>query len=133
MCTLFLGLVCLVFSRPIVYAAEGQREESKKGVERSVVIPEDNTSFKVEQTDTVRLTGKGIAGAKITVKIDGPAKLVATNRIFRRRNGNPLIGLGNKEIEIKPTGKGTVKVTITSTPPQPDEKPTVEKYQFEVE
>jgi hypothetical protein len=54
-------------------------------------------------------------------------------QIFPRRDGHPLIGLGNKEFEIKPTGRGKVKVTITSTPPIPGEKPTVETYQFDVE
>ena len=81
----------------------------------------------------MRLTGKGIAGATIRAKIHGPAKLIMTNSIFQRSNGQPLIGMAYKEFEIKPTGKGRVKVTITNKPPQPDEKPTVEEYEFEVE
>jgi hypothetical protein len=129
----FLGLVSLVILGVLLQTAESQQKTARRGVERSVVVPEDNSPFQVQERDTVRLTGKGIAGAKFQIKINGPARLVAINEIFPRRNGHPLIGLGNQEFEVKPTGRGRVHVTITSTPPIPGEKPTVETYQFEVE
>ena len=100
--------------------------------ERTIVVPRDNTPFTVTKSDTVRLTGKGIAGTSITAKVDGPAKVVYANAILERSGGHPLVGPGNKEFEIKPTGKGKVTVTITSTGPQPDAKPVVTKYEFDV-
>jgi hypothetical protein len=99
--------------------------------ERVVVIPRDNIPFTVEKGDVVRLTGKGIAGAKIVAEVEGPAKIVAENVITVRREGKSLVGPGNREFEIEATGKGTVKVTITSTPPT-GQKPVVSKYEFEV-
>lgn len=101
--------------------------------ERTVVIPRDTTAFKVDEKDVVRLTGKGIAGARIEAKVSGPAKLAATGILSERAKGYPVVGPGNREFEIRPTGKGKVVVTVTSTPPQPDAKPTVTKYEFQVE
>jgi hypothetical protein len=129
----FLGFVSLVILVVLMQAAESRQKIARRGVERSVVVPEDNTPFQVQERDTVRLTGKGIAGAKFQTNIDGPARLVAINEIFPRRNGHPLIGLGNREFEVKPTGKGKVQVTITSTPPIPGGKSTAETYKFDVE
>jgi len=100
--------------------------------ERVVVIPQDSTPFNVQQDEFVRITGKGIAGTKIVAAIDGPAKVVAENRVSVRSKGKALVGPGNREFEIQPTGKGTVKVTITATPPT-GEKPTATKYEFTVE
>jgi hypothetical protein len=37
------------------------------------------------------------------------------------------------EFEIKPTGKGTVKVKISVTPPQPGTPVKVIDYEFEVQ
>lgn len=99
--------------------------------ERVVVIPRDTTAFTVGEDDVVRLTGKGIAGAKIVAAVEGPAKVIAENAITERVKGKHIVGPGNREFEIKATGKGEVKVTITSTPPTGD-KPTVTKYEFEV-
>lgn len=99
--------------------------------DRVIVIPRDNTPFTVAEDEVVRLIGKGIAGAKIVAAVEGPAKVVAENAITERVKGKPIVGPGNREFEIKPTGKGTVKVAITSTPPTGD-KPTVTKYEFEV-
>jgi hypothetical protein len=116
---LVLGLVVLAA------VASAQAEE------RVVVIPRDTTPFTVGEDEVVRLTGKGIAGAKIVAAVEGPAKVIAENAITERVKGKPIVGPGNREFEIKPTGKGTVKVAITSTPPTGD-KPTVTRYKFEV-
>ena len=100
--------------------------------ERVVVVPEDNSPFTVDNDAVVRLTGQGIAGAKITAEVQGPAKVIAENVLRWVVKGHNKIGLGNREFEIKPTGKGTVTATITSTPPIPGQEPTVTLYQFEV-
>ena len=99
----------------------------------TVVVPLDDKPFKVGEKDAVRLTGEGIAGSKIEVKVDGPAKVAATDSISRRKNGSPPIGVTIKEFVLKPTGKGKVTAKITVTPPQPDAKPKVTDYEFEVE
>lgn len=100
--------------------------------ERVVVIPNDSTPFNVRQDEFVRITGRGIAGTKIVAAIDGPAKVVAENMVSVRAKGKALVGPGNREFEIQPTGKGAVKVTITTTPPT-GEKPTATEYEFTVE
>lgn len=61
--------------------------------ERTVVIPRDTTPFKVSEKDIVRLTGKGIAGAQIKAKVEGPAKIEAENFVQERVKGQRLIGL----------------------------------------
>jgi hypothetical protein len=123
MARLFAKLVFAVMA--LAACASAQAEE------RVVVIPRDTTSFTVGEDDVVRLTGKGIAGAKIVATVEGPAKVIAENVITERVKGKSTLGPGNREFEIKSTDKGTVKVTITSTPPTGD-KPTVPQYEFEV-
>lgn len=103
------------------------------GSERTVIVPKDEKPFVVEQDNLIRLTGKGIAGSKIEVKIAGPAKLEATNNVRELTAGRALIGSIVKEFELKPTDKGKVTATITVKPPQPDAKATVSKYEFEVQ
>jgi hypothetical protein len=100
--------------------------------ERTVIVPTDDKPFTVEKDDVVRLTGKGIAGAKIEAKVTGPAKVETTSLVRELAGGRPVIGNQVKEFDLKPTGKGKVTVTITVTPPQPDAKPTETKYEFEV-
>jgi hypothetical protein len=103
-----------------------------KAAERTIVIPEDNTAFTVSEDAIVRLTGEGIAGAKIKASIEGPAKIIAENTLRWVVKGHDKIGSGNKEFEVKPTGKGKITVTITSISPIPNQKPTIIKYEFEV-
>jgi hypothetical protein len=119
----FVNLVFAVVALAACAAAQAE--------ERVIVIPRDNAPFTVAEDEVVRLTGKGIAGAKIAAAVEGPAKVIAENAITERVKGKPILGPGNREFEIKPTGKGTVKVTITSTPPTGD-KPAVSNYEFEV-
>ncbi|MCX7427275.1 MAG: hypothetical protein NTW96_16810 [Planctomycetia bacterium] len=127
---LVLGLV--VSAALFVQAQDVASAPSAAMSERVVVVPEDTTPFTVDKGDFVRLTGKGIAGAKIKAKIDGPAKIVAESRLVGRRNGKALVGPGNVDFEIKTTGKGKVTAIITMTPPQPGAEKTVTKYEFEV-
>ena len=100
--------------------------------ERTVIVPKDDKPFTVEKADLVRLTGKGIAGSKIEIKVDGPAKVEATSDVRELVNGRPIIGNSVTEFDLKPTDIGKVTVTITVTPPQPDAKAKVTKIEFEV-
>ncbi len=103
-----------------------------EGADRSVVVPKDNKPFTVEETDIVRLSGKGIAGSSIKVKVQGPAKVENSNSVTERINGATLLGNHIKEFEIKPTGKGKVKVTISVAGPQPGLPPRESEYEFQV-
>lgn len=116
------GLVSVLLLTSVVTAGE-----------RTVVIVQDDSAFTVSDNVVVRLIGEGIAGAKITAQVQGPAKLVAENSLRWVAKGHYRLGSGNKEFEIAPTGKGKVTVMITSTSPIPNQKPTVTKYQFNVQ
>jgi hypothetical protein len=116
-----LGALALVVTAGIALAAD-----------RTVVVPGDTKPFSVEKADIVRLTGKGIAGSKIEIKVDGPAKVQNENSVVEKKGGGTVIGNSIKEFEIQPTDTGKVTVTITVTPPQPDAKATQTKYEFQV-
>jgi len=111
----------------------GGSVHAERDMAQTVVVPRDEKPFKVRPTDLVRLTGQGIAGARITASIDGPARLATTYRVYARANGMPLIGTNVTEFEIKPTGTGKVTVTIVVKPPQPDAESRQTVYTFEVE
>src|SRR6266702_2178589 len=98
--------------------------------DRTVVFPRDNRPFKAKESDIVRLLGKGIAGSKMEAKVEGPAKVETTSNVRELVNGRPVIGNEIKEFDVKPSGKGRVKVTITVTPPQPDAPARATKYEF---
>lgn len=100
--------------------------------ERTVVVPKDEKAFSVSKDDLVRLTGKGIAGSKIEIKVEGPAKVDSTSSIRELVNGRPIIGNSVMEFDIRPTDKGKVTATITVTPPQPGAQAKITKIEFEV-
>ncbi|MBM4071911.1 MAG: class I SAM-dependent methyltransferase [Planctomycetes bacterium] len=112
--------------------ATGSRDEQERIVARAVIIPKDVVRFTVEKSDLVRLAGRGIVGSKVEAKVEGPARITAIRILRELKNGRPLIGSHAKEFELAPTGTGKVRVTLTVTPPQPDAKPLVTTYQFEV-
>lgn len=127
-----LALVLVPASVLIALGADqGKKSEGKKA-ERVVIVPQDTTPFSVGMNQQVRLTGMGIAGSKIVASLDGPAEIVAENSILTMKGGQLLIGMTRGEFEIQPTGKGMIKARITSTPPQPNARPIVTNYQFEV-
>jgi hypothetical protein len=99
----------------------------------AIFVPLDTTPFKVSEKDIVRLVGAGIAGSNIEATVVGPAKVESKGSIHRIKSGMPVIGNTTVEFNIKPTGKGKVKVTITIKPPQPGAKPDIKTYEFEVE
>jgi len=96
-----------------------------------VVIPEDHKEFRVVESALVRLEAKGVTGSKITAEIEGPAKVGAEYHIHRRKNGTTPDGFHEVGFDIKPTGKGQVKVIISIKPPKGDAKHTT--YEFAVE
>jgi hypothetical protein len=100
--------------------------------DRTVVVPNDEKPFSVEKDHVVRLTGKGIAGSKFEIKIDGPAKVEAKSKIRELVGGSSVIGNSITEFDLMLIGKGKVTATITVTPPQPDLKARVTKFEFQV-
>jgi len=100
--------------------------------DRTVIVPTDDQPFTVVKDDLVRLTGKGIAGSRIEVKVDGPAKIESTYTVRQRTGGQALIGTTVKEFNLTPTGTGKVVATITVTPPQPNAPAKVTTAEFEV-
>jgi hypothetical protein len=100
--------------------------------DQTVVVPKDDKPFTVDKSTIVRLTGKGIAGSKITAQVTGPAKIETTSTVRELRNGRPLIGNHVKEFDIKPTGSGKVTVTVTVIPPQPGAEQKLTKFEFDV-
>ncbi len=128
---LALFLVAPVMVLAALAGEEGKQAEGKVA-ERTIIVPQDTARFKVQRDHRVRLTGEGIAGSKFVADVEGPAKIVAENSILTMKGGHLLIGMAKVEYEIKPTRQGTVKVKITSTPPQPNAEPAVKTYEFDV-
>ena len=95
-----------------------------------VVVPQDANPFTVDRQQMVRLTRDGIAGAKITADVDGPAEFVAENSIITVKDRHMLLGMDKKEFVIRPTGQGKVTVKITTTFLK--NEPTVTNYEFDV-
>ena len=124
-------LVVPVMALVALAGDEGNRAEAKVS-NGTVIVPQDTTPFKVQMNQRVRITGEGIAGSKLVADVDGPAKIVAENSILTMKGGHLLIGTAKVEYEIKPTGQGTVKVKITTTPPQPNAEQNVKTYEFDV-
>ncbi len=96
----------------------------------SVIVPQDTNPFTVDCQQMVRLTGDGIAGAKIVADVDGPAEIVAENSIRAVKNGHFLLGKDDVEFVLRPTGPGKVMVKVTTTFLK--NEPTVTNYEFEV-
>lgn len=125
----FVFAVALLLPLPGMSAAVLAADE--KPAEKSVVVPQDNKPFKVDKDSIVRLTGKGIAGSQIDVKVTGPAKVAGINEITERVNGQIPIGTTVTEFNLKSTGAGKVIVELTVKPPTG--KTTVTKYEYQVE
>jgi hypothetical protein len=95
----------------------------------NILVPGDRTPFEARMSDIVRIPARGIAGTQVTARVTGPAK-AKVNSVIPIKMGMPLIGPGNHEVEVKPTGKG--KVTVEVTIQSPTSEAVVEKYEFEV-
>jgi hypothetical protein len=83
-------------------------------VAAELIVPERH-EFAVHQGDTVRLTAKGIAGSRITIKVEGPARLEREERVSP---GRGRIGMTFREFYLLATDSGEAKATITVRSPQ---------------
>lgn len=97
-----------------------------------VIEIEGSKPAKVKESDLVRITATGIAGADIKVKVTGAGRLQTTNNIRKIKNGHVVIGSTIKEYTIKPEKRGTIKVKVTIKNPTAD-KPEEQDYEIEVE
>jgi hypothetical protein len=84
----------------------------------------------VEQTDVVRLSAQGIAGATIKAEVQGPAAVVEYD-VVELVNGRPLLGNHRKDFIVRPSGAGKVTVTITVQNPTGG-GPKETKYELQV-
>jgi hypothetical protein len=106
----------------VVVAGGVVRAEEKAKVEGKIFEPQDGTAFDITEKDIVRFTGPapGSTGIKTTVKVtEGKAKVMEW-AVYKVVKGKPLtIGGGALEFDVKPEPgmTGTVKVTVTTTPP----------------
>jgi len=125
------GLACIVVAG-IAFAEQGKGDVA----DENLIVVQDTkpaVKFSVEKSDLVRFTGSGIAGADISAKVEGPAKIVHAYNVRTLVNGRPLIGAGVKEFIVKPSAAGEVTLTITVKSPIPNTPPEVSKYTFSVE
>ncbi len=99
-------------------------------VAADVILAEDAVPFTVHQDDVVRIAVPGIAGTTVGVKVTGNAKQT-TNKLSTRVDGKRPVGPGNMEVEVRPTGKGEVKVEVAVSPPNGPS--TTKFYTFTVE
>lgn len=107
--------------------------EEKAQAEVQVVEPSGSDSFKIARDEVVRIPSGGIAGAKESVTITGPAKLTRKSRVRRIVDGQPIVGSSGAEFEITPTGRGKVVVKVKVVNPTDPENPEVTEYNFQVE
>lgn len=98
-----------------------------------VIVPDDSTPFSIKSEDIVRLTGKGIAGSRITIDLNkSPVKVESEKTVVFLKNGAVPKGETIKEFEIKAKEKGMAKIIIIVKPPQPDLPPEKIVYEFEI-
>jgi hypothetical protein len=101
--------------------------------EQTIVVPTGSKPFTVKQDVIVRFTASGIAGSQISANLEGPAKLEAENKIVDLIDGRPNPGMIVREFEVKPSGKGKVKLDVTITPPQPGSDSIIKHFVFTVD
>jgi hypothetical protein len=95
-----------------------------------IVIPDDNTPFKVKEGDVVRIPVKTVIGAQVKARISTSSQ-VTVNTVTNRVKGKMPPGMESQEVEVKPKVKGKFKLYVTTT--LPDGKGATEIYEFEVE
>jgi hypothetical protein len=110
-------VVAAISARAFSDDQEEQAPATKPAVaDRTVVTVQGDSPAKVKVGDIVRVKGSGPSGmVDISVKTDGPVKLVATNNVREIVKGHAKIGVMVKEFEVKATDKGQAKVMITIT------------------
>jgi hypothetical protein len=101
--------------------------------ERTIIVPRGTKPFTVKQDAIVRFTVSGSAGSQISASLDGPAKIEAENKIVELTDSRPGVGTTTMEFEVKPSGKGKVKLDVTITPPQPGADSIIKHFVFTVD
>ena len=97
-----------------------------------VFMPRDEKSFTVGEKDIVRVPGaKGSTGFTSTVKVTGAAK-AEERKTAGVAQGRVVPGGDGSEFDIMPTGKGVVKVVVTTKGRGKDAKEEEKVYEFEV-
>jgi hypothetical protein len=97
-----------------------------------VVIVEGTRPAGVKEKDLVRIVQTAVAGSEIKARIAGPGKIASTAYVRRIANGEPVTSSTVKEYVIKPSGPGTIRVTITVVPPSGKDAKE-QQYLIEVE
>jgi hypothetical protein len=71
-------------------------------------------AIKAKVGEVIRITGTIQSGqpGSITAKVDGPGKLVATNKIRNAGEGKIETNVSSREFEIKAEQKGRIKITL---------------------
>jgi hypothetical protein len=138
--TSFLVSLCTIASVTSAVA-----EDIADAPETTIVVIESmepGQTFSVTAAEQVRIPATAIAGTTISAEVDGPAKIVAHNRIVPMKENTgangaktlaPLIGMTEHEYLLQPTGPGSVTVTLTSRSPIPGIETQEKTYHFTVE
>jgi hypothetical protein len=84
--------------------------------DRDVVIVQGpvTRAIKAKVGEVIRVTGtiqSGHAGS-ITAKVDGPGKLVTTNKIRNAGEAQTQTNVSSREFEVKAEKKGQIKITL---------------------
>jgi len=91
---------------------EGKPERGRRV--RHVVIVQGDKPAKVSVGQIVRVQGSIPSGmGEISVKTEGPVRLVATNDVTNIVDGHTRIGAQIREFEVRAQKKGKAKVIIT--------------------
>jgi hypothetical protein len=101
--------------------------------ERTVIVPRGSKPFSVQQDAIVRFTVSAGAGSQISATLDGPAKIEAESNVVEQFDGRPAQGAIVKEFEVKPSGKGKVKLDVTITPREPGSDSIIKHFAFTVD
>jgi len=95
-----------------------------------IVVPKDNTPFKIKEGDVVRIPVTTVTGAQIKARKSKSSE-VTVNKVTVRAEGKVPAGMESQEVEVKPKGKGNYKIYVTVL--LPNGKETTDIYEFDVE
>jgi hypothetical protein len=101
--------------------------------EQTIIVPRGTKPFNVKQDAIVRFTVTAATGSHISANLEGPAKIEAENNIVDLLDGRPSLGAITKEFDVKPSGKGKVKLDVTITPREPGSDSTIKHFVFTVD
>jgi hypothetical protein len=100
------------------------------GAAGEIVVPKDNTPFKIKEGDVIRIPVTTVIGAQVKAKKSRTSE-VTVNKVTSRIEGKVPPGMESQEVEVKTNSKDNFKIYVTVTLPNGKEK--TEIYEFEVE